>query len=155
MLSVATWTASSSVNLESIERRLMWAWASMLTLKWVYWGWGPSQYLRICPRGHFWGAPTRVPLCRMLRIGKSSSPWSMTSLIVSLFPSALLPWVNLPVTEQASSLQSGNQISVCLPKETIASLTLRVFSKPDSARNTKSSVGPNRHLQNAFQTRQG
>ena len=65
----------------------------------------------------------------------------MTSLLVSLFPSATLPWVNLPITEQASSLPSGNQTSVCLPKETIASLSLRVFSKPDSTRNIKSGVG--------------
>ena len=65
----------------------------------------------------------------------------MTSLLVSLFPSATLPWVNLPITEQASSLASVNQTSVCLPKETIASLTLRVFSKPDSTRNSKSGVG--------------
>ena len=67
--------------------------------------------------------------------------WCMTSLLVSLFPSAKLPWVNLPITEQALSLPSGNQTSVCLPKKTIASLTLRVFSKPDSTRNTKSGVG--------------
>ena len=40
-----------------------------------------------------------------------------------------------------SSIPSVNQTSVCLPKEKIASLTLRVFSKPDSKRNTKSSVG--------------
>ena len=65
----------------------------------------------------------------------------MTGLLVSLFPSATLPWVNLSITEPALSLPSGNQTSVCLPKETIASLTLRVFSKPDSTRNTKSGVG--------------
>ena len=82
-----------------------------------------------------------MPLCRVSRTRKSSSPWSMTSLLVSLFPSATLPWVNLPITEQASSLSSGNQTSVCLPKETIASLTLRDFSKPDSTRNAKSGVG--------------
>ena len=46
---------------------------------------------------------------------------SMTSLLVSLFPSATRPWINLPTTEQASSLPSGNQTSVCLLKETIAS----------------------------------
>ena len=69
------------------------------------------------------------------------SPWSMTSLLVSFLPSATLPWVNWPITEQVSSLPSGNQTSVCLPKETIAFLTLRVFSKPDSTRNIKSGVG--------------
>ena len=42
ILSVATRTALSGVKLESIERRLMWTYASMLTLKWVYWGWDPS-----------------------------------------------------------------------------------------------------------------
>ena len=68
-------------------------------------------------------------------------PWSMTSLLVRLFPSATLPWVNLSITEQASSQPSGNQTSVCLPKEIIASLTLRVFSKLDSTRNAKSGVG--------------
>ena len=62
-------------------------------------------------------------------------------LLVSLLPLATLPWVNLPITVQASSLSSGNQTSVCLPKETIASLTLRDFSKPDSTRNAKSGVG--------------
>ena len=113
----------------------------MLALKWMYCGWDPSLYLRICPRGHFWGAPTRVPLCRVSRTRKSSSPWSMTSLLVSLFPSATLSLVNLPITDQVSSLPSGNQTSVCLPKETLASLTLRVFSKPDCTRNTKSGVG--------------
>ena len=104
-------------------------------------GLGPIIIIEDMPQGHFWGAPTRVPFCRVSRTRKSSSPWSMTSLLVSLFPSATLPWVNLPITEQASSLSSGNQTSVCLPKETIASLTLRDFSKPDSTRNTKSGVG--------------
>ena len=66
---------------------------------------------------------------------------NLLSLLVSLFPSAVLPWVSFPITEQASSLPSGNQTSVCLPKETIASLTLRVFSKPNSTRNAKSGVG--------------
>ena len=112
----------------------------MLALKWVYWGLDPSKYVRICPRGHFWGVPTSAPLCRVSWTMKSSSPWSMTSLLVSLFPSATLPWVNLPITEQASSLPSGNQTSVWLPKETGASLTVRVFSKPDSTRKAKSGV---------------
>ena len=35
----------------------------------------------------------------------------------------------------------GNQTSVCLPKETISSLTLTDFSKPDFTRNAKSGVG--------------
>ena len=104
-------------------------------------GFGPIIIREDMSRGHFWGAPTKVPLCRVSRTRKSSSPWSMTSLLASLFPSAALPCVNLPITEQASSLPSGNQTSVCLPKETIASLSLKVFSKPDSARNTKSGVG--------------
>ena len=104
-------------------------------------GLGPIIIIEDMPRGQFRGAPTRVPLCRVSRTRKSSSPWSMTSLLVSLFPSATLPWVNLPITEQASSLSLGNQTSVCLPKETIASLTLRDFSKPDSTRNAKNGVG--------------
>ena len=104
-------------------------------------GLGPIIIIEDMPRGHFWGAPTRVPLCRVSRTRKSSSPWSITSLLVSLFPSATLPWINLPITEQASSLLSGNQTSVCLPKETIASLILRDLSKPDSTRNAKSGVG--------------
>ena len=37
---------------------------------------------------------------------------SVTSRLVSLFPSALLPWVNLPMTEQPWSLLSGSQTSV-------------------------------------------
>ena len=104
-------------------------------------GLGPIIIRKDMSQGDFWGAPTRMPLCRVSRTKKLSSPWSMTSLLFSLFPSATLPWVNLPVTEQALSLPSGNQTSVCLPKKTIASLTLRVFSKPDSTRNTKSGVG--------------
>ena len=116
---------------------------------------GPIIIRQDMSQGHFWVAPTRVPLCRVSRTRKLSSPWSMTSLLVNLYPSATLPWVNLPITEHVSSLTSGNQTSVCLPKETIASLTLRVFSKQDCTRNTKRASGPNRHLQNAFQARQG
>ena len=104
-------------------------------------GLGPIIIREDMSQGHFWGAPTTVPLCRVSRTRKSRSPWSMTNLLVSPFPSATLPWVNLPITEQASSLPSGNQTSVGLPKETIVSLTLRVFSKPDATRNTKSGVG--------------
>ena len=55
------------------------------------------------------GCSHRVPLYRVSRTRKSSSHWSMTSLLVSLFPSATLPWVNLSITEQDSSLPSGNQ----------------------------------------------
>ena len=69
----------------------------------------------------------------MLRPKCPSSPRSVTNLLVSLFPSALLPWVNLPMTEQAWSLLSGNQTSVskmllegddCLPD----------FERPQQAR---------------------
>ena len=46
---------------------------------------------------------------------------------------------NLPTTEQASSLPSGNQTSVCLPKETIAFLTLSL-QQAYSTRNTKGGI---------------
>lgn len=62
-------------------------------------------------------APFRTPT-RVSRTSKSSSPWSVTSLLVSLFLSALLPWLNLPMTEQAWSRLSANQTSVCFSKET-------------------------------------
>ena len=47
------------------------------------------------------------------------------------FSVSLLPWVNLPMTEQAWSLLLGNQSSVCFSKEMIASLTLRDFRRPE------------------------
>ena len=97
--------------------------------------------MRICPRGTRLGCTHQCAIWPCVTDREIELPWSMTSLLVSLFPSATLPWVNLPITEQASSLPTGNQTSVCLSKETIASLTLRVFSKPDSSRNTKSGVG--------------
>ena len=54
--------------------------------------------------------------------------------------------------EQASSLPSGNQTSFCLPKEIIASLS----SASQIPQGTpRAASGPNRHLQNAFKTRQG
>ena len=107
-------------------------------------GWGDRRKVLLPSKqgtqSHFFmGMKASTPSSLFHR--KSSSPWSMTSLLVSLFPSATLPWENLPITEQASSLPSGNQTSVCLPRETIACRTWRVFSKPDTTRNTKSGVG--------------
>ena len=43
--------------------------------------------------------------------------------------------------EQAWSLLSGNQTSVCFSKEMFASLTVRHFSRPDSVRKARSCVG--------------
>ena len=64
-------------------------------------GLGPIIIREDMSQGHCWGAPSRVPLCRVSWTRKSSSPWSMTTFLVSFFPSATLPWVNLPITEQA------------------------------------------------------
>ena len=48
-------------------------------------GLGPIIIREDMSQGAFLGAPTRVPLCRVSRTRKSSSPWTMTSLLVSLF----------------------------------------------------------------------
>ena len=61
---------------------------------------------------------------------------------MSLFPSALLPWVNFPMTVQAWSLLSGNQTSVCFSKEMIAFLTLRDLSRPDCQEGKELCRGP-------------
>ena len=104
-------------------------------------GLGPIIIIEDMPQGALLGCSHQGATLPCITDQEIELPWSMTSLVFSLFPSATLPWVNLPITEQASSLSSGNQTSVCLPKETIASLTLTDFSKPDSTRNAKSGVG--------------
>ena len=102
---------------------------------------GPIIIIEDKPQGALLGCSHQGATLPCVTDQEIELPLVYDQLLVNLFPSATLPWVNLPIKEQASSLSSGNQTSVCLPKETIASLTLRDFSKSDSTRNAKSGVG--------------
>ena len=119
MESVATRTASSGSNLESIERRLMWD-VTQLALHWR-----SDQSAREA------GVPDKVVELAAVGHQPPCEPFSICLAALGEF-----------ADDGAGPVPAfGNQTSVCFSKEMIACLTLRDLSRPDSARKARSCVG--------------
>ena len=97
----------------------------MPALRWVYWT--RHSTWECGPEGSVQGRQQECRFGGCLEQGNRVPPG----------PPSLLPWVNLPMTEQAWSLLLGNQTSVWFSKAMIASRTLRDFNRPDSVRQVE------------------